>query len=182
MKKLVTVITILFLGFLATSQTKNIDTEKSIAKWKAYQVLGGNEGIIKFKSGYLLFKKDKLRGGSFVVDMNTIEATSQEGGGKTRLENHLKNEDFFNVEKYPTSVLMFKKIKTNKDGNYTITADLTIKEVKKSITFDINVKSNSATATLNIDRKLFNLTYGSDSSLGNKMIKNNFDVEVSLAF
>jgi polyisoprenoid-binding protein YceI len=107
------------------------------------------------------------------------------GKGKEDLEGHLKADDFFGTEKYPTAKLAFKTIADKGNGLYTITADLTIKSSTNPITFDFNVTTNSATTTLVVDRTNYDIKYGSGSffsNLGDKTISDNFDLTVALQF
>ena len=183
MKKISLVIAFLFGAFVMIyAQTKKINVEKSTVNWKAYKVLGGHEGTVKIKEGGLTFKGSKLIAGSVSVDLNTISATDEEGEMKAKLDSHLKGDDFFDVAKFPKVSFVFKSVKAKSKGIYTITADATIKGVTKPVTFDLKVNKNKATSSLKIDRSLFGLTYGSDLSLGNKMIKNEFDLNVVLVY
>jgi polyisoprenoid-binding protein YceI len=101
------------------------------------------------------------------------------------LNGHLKSDDFFGTEKFPTSKLDFKLISDNNDGSYNVSADLTIKGITKPITFVITVKPNTATTTLKINRTKYDIKYGSGSffdNLGDKAIADDFDLTVNLVF
>jgi polyisoprenoid-binding protein YceI len=116
--------------------------------------------------------------------MTTINTTDLQGSSKNRLDGHLKDEDFFDVNNYKTAAMTFKDV--NPNGNsYLIIADLTIKGITKEISFNMAVSENSATANLKIDRTKFNVTYKS-ASLGNilkdKAIYDEFDLSVKLLF
>ena len=74
------------------------------------------------------------------------------GDEKEDLEGHLKSEDFFETEKFPTSILAFKTIAAKGNDLYTETADLTIKGKNNPITFDIIIKGNTATSALKVER------------------------------
>lgn len=56
--------------------------------------------------------------------------------GVTDRDAHLKSDDFFNAEQYP--VLSFKSTDVTKkdEDNYTITGDMTIRDVTKKVQFD----------------------------------------------
>ena len=82
---------------------KVIKVDDSKVVWKGYKVTGSHEGTISIKSGSLVFDNEKLTGGEFVMDMTTIGATDLEGEYKGKLDGHLKSDDFFGVEKYPTA-------------------------------------------------------------------------------
>lgn len=53
------------------------------------------------KEGSLIFDKGELIGGEFIVDMSTIANTDMTGRFQSKLEKHLKSNDFFNVLAYP---------------------------------------------------------------------------------
>jgi polyisoprenoid-binding protein YceI len=112
-----------------SAQNKKINVETSTIDWVGKKVTGAHSGKINFTSGTLVFDGKKLKGGEFEVNMNSITVTDLEAGkGKEKLEGHLKADDFFGVEKNPTAKLKFKTIADIGNGNYTITADLTIKK------------------------------------------------------
>lgn len=186
MKTIKNIITVLFLGLSVSllAQTK-VDTEKSVINWKGYKITGHHEGIINLKKGLLSFEKGKLTGGNFVVDMTTILSTDMSGKGKERLDGHLKNEDFFDVENHPEAILTFSKVTEKSKGIYTVTGDLVIKGIKQSVAFDLAVSDNSASTSFEIDRTKFDIKYRSGSffpDLADKAIKDNFDISVKLIF
>jgi len=188
MKNLKTIAIALLVAFgttVATAQTKKINTEKSTIKWNAKKVTGEHSGTANFQDGSLTFKKGKLAGGSFTVDMTSISTTDLSGDWKTKLDGHLKSNDFFNTEKFKTSTLVFKKVTAKDKGVYTVTADLTIKGITNPVTFDLAVKGNTASTVVNIDRTKYDIKYGSKSffdSIGDKAINDDFELTVNLQF
>lgn len=183
--KLVT-LAIAFVAVLtASAQTKTVDASKSTVTWKGYKVTGSHEGTVDLKSGALKFDGDKLTGGEFVVDMTTIGSTDLEGEYKGKLDGHLKSEDFFGTDKYPTATLKITKVKATGKNSYKVTGDLKIKSTTEPITFDMSVYGSKATATLKIDRSKYDVRYGSGSffdGLGDKTIYDEFDLVVDLQF
>ncbi|MBA5629303.1 YceI family protein [Moheibacter lacus] len=178
-------ILMMMISFGLHAQTKKIDTAKSSIHWVGKKITGKHDGTINFKEGSLVFDKNKLKGGSFTVDMTTINATDVSGGAKEKLDAHLKADDFFGVEKYPTSTLKITNITDKGNGVYTVTADLTIKAKSNPVTFDMNVSGKSASAKLSVDRTKYDITYKSGSvfdGLGDKAISDEFDLEVKLVF
>jgi len=171
--------------FTVNSQSKKVNPEKSNIHWVGKKVTGQHEGTISLKEGVLIFKKGKLAGGKFIMDMTTINTTDLDGGMKNKLDGHLKSDDFFGTENFPTAGLVFKTIATKEKNNYTVTADLTIKGITNQITFDINVNGSSATTKLVINRAKYDIKYGSGSffdNLGDKTIYDDFDLDVKLTF
>ena len=100
----------------------------------------------------------------FTIDVNSID---------TRIEardNHLKSDDFFNAAQFPNISLKNAILKKGKKGRYTLTGDLTLRDVTKSVTFDV-VQNNGIitdpwgktragfTATTSINRFDYNIKY-----------------------
>lgn len=170
----------------ATAQDKKINAAKSKISWVGEKVTGKHEGTINVKDGVLNFKGGKLSGGNVTVDMNSINVTDLKAGeGKEKLEGHLKDADFFGTNKFATSKVVFKSVKAKTAGVYTVTADLTIKNITKPVTFDLTVGKNSATSTFKVDRTKYGIEYGSKSffeSIGDKAIYDEFELTVNLQF
>ena len=188
MKNLKTIAMGLLVAFgttVATAQTKKINTEKSTINWLGKKVTGEHSGTVNLKEGNLIFKDGKVAGGNFTVDMTSIATTDLSGDWKTKLDGHLKADDFFGTEKNPNATLVFKKIAAKAKGVYTITGDLTIKGLTNAVIFDLAVKGNTASTLVKIDRTKYDIKYGSKSffeSIGDKAINDDFDLTVNLQF
>lgn len=190
MKNVKTALLALFVAagtLTATAQnvTKEVKAAESKVNWKAYKVTGSHEGDVKLQSGTLVFNGDKLVGGTFVVDMTTINTTDMSGEYKNKLDGHLKSDDFFGVAKFPTSKLVIKTATAKSKNAYTVTGDLTIKGKTLPITFEMAVYGSKANATLKVDRTKYDVRYGSGSffdGLGDKTIYDEFDLVVDLQF
>lgn len=164
---------------------KEVKVESSKVIWKGYKVTGSHEGFISIKSGNLTFNDDVLTGGDFVIDMSSIVNTDLEGEYKGKLEGHLKSDDFFGVEKFPTASLVFTQVKSVSKNAYKVTGDITIKGKTETIVFDLSVYGNKANASLKIDRSKFDVRYGSTSffdGLKDKAIYDEFDLVADLEF
>jgi polyisoprenoid-binding protein YceI len=57
--------------------------------------------------------------------------------GSTDRDNHLKSADFFDVEKYPQLKFVSTKFEKKDDENYILHGNLTIKEVTKPVTLEV---------------------------------------------
>ncbi|MDX1767893.1 MAG: YceI family protein [Arenibacter troitsensis] len=167
------------------NEVKQVKATESTVTWKGYKVTGSHHGTIALKSGSLIFDGDKLTGGEFVVDMPTLVSNDLQGEYKGKLEGHLKSDDFFGVDAHPTSKLVFTSVKATGKNSYEVTGDLTIKGKTNPVTFDISIYGNKATATMKVDRSLYDVKYGSGSffdNLGDKTIYDEFDLVVDLVF
>lgn len=185
--KTIAIALVVALGTLtATAQNKDINTGTSEIKWVGKKTGGEHSGTIKFKDGKLDFKGNKLTGGRFTVDMNSLTVTDLKGESKQNLEGHLKADDFFGTAKHETARLTFTSVKKAKAANvYTVTADLTIKNITKPVTFDLTVGKNSATTKFAVDRTKYDIKYKSKNffeGLGDNFIYDDFDLTVNLQF
>ncbi|SNR61012.1 YceI family protein [Lutibacter flavus] len=183
---LVALVAIITLSFTKiVTEKKIIKTENSTVVWKGYKVTGSHEGTINLKSGSLNFEENALSGGEFVIDMTTIVNTDMEGEYKGKLEGHLKSDDFFGIENFPSSTLVFTSVNAKGKNSYVVTGDLTIKGKTNPITFEISIYGNKATASLKIDRTKYDIKYGSSNffdDLKDKAIYDEFDLVVDLQF
>ncbi len=166
-----------------------IDSAASVVEWKGSKVTGSSHnGTIAIKEGEVQMDGKNLAGGKVVVDMASIinlDLTDKEYNAK--LVGHLKSDDFFDVAKFPTSTLTFKKASLQKDGSYKVTADLTLKSETHPINFIAkpSIDGKTATADLEFDRTKWNVRYGSGKffkNLGDKMISDKVNLTVKLQF
>jgi polyisoprenoid-binding protein YceI len=143
-----------------------VDTTASVIEWIGSTP--GNykhTGTIKLMSGKLTAKDDHLTGGSFVINMNSILNTDQTGKDKSNLEKHLKNGDFFEVEKFPFGDFKLTNAETE-SSSQSITGNLTLKSITKSIQIPIELKIEDQTLTaqtpmFSIDRTQWGIVYSS---------------------
>ncbi|WP_038531702.1 YceI family protein [Formosa agariphila] len=168
----------------STLKTKNVNIKESQITWTGHKVTGQHDGTLTLKDGALEFNNKQLIGGEFTMDMTSINTTDLEGKSKAKLDGHLKSDDFFGTEKYPTATLKFTEVK-GQGTDYTVTGDLTVKGITKPITFNMTVAEGSAKAAFKIDRTKYGIKYGSASffdDLQDKAIYNEFDLNVALKF
>ncbi len=179
-----------YLGFADTNPIgSEVDLEKSTVEWVGKKVTGKHHGTIKLKEANLTMEEGMLKGGSFVIDMTSIEnldMAGKEGAGK--LEGHLKSPDFFNVAEHPTARLDISKVvHRGTEGSYKVVGDLTIKGITKPIKFNAQFGEEDgmkvATADILVDRSEYDVRYGSGSffdNLGDKTIYDEFELKVKL--
>jgi polyisoprenoid-binding protein YceI len=168
-----------------SAQTKNINTTTSTIEWLGKKVTGKHNGTVNFKDGAIVFNGKKVVGGSFTVDMTSLTATDLTGEYQGKLNGHLKDDDFFGTDKFPTATLVIKKIGAKSANVYNVTADLTIKGITKPVIFDMTLNGNTASTTFNVDRTKYDIKYGSKSffdTIGDKAISDEFELKVTLKF
>lgn len=142
----------------------NVNTEASKVLWTGRKVSGQHNGDVKIKSGKVVVTGDHITGGQFVLDMTTINALDLQGEWKTKLDGHLKADDFFAVAKFPEAKLEITNVTGTGVATVDVSANLTIKDITKNITFKANVTEISETALkanadFNIKRADWGVTY-----------------------
>lgn len=170
----------------ASAQKSEINLTNSVVKWTGNKVGGSHNGGIKIKSGSFEFKNGNIVSGNVVMDMNSItNADLTDEGYNQKLVGHLKSDDFFGVEKFPTSTFQVSKATQFVNGKATLSGVLTIKGKSENIVVDVTKKDNSYTAQLKVDRSKFDVRYGSNSffdNLGDKAIDDIFILDIQLVF
>jgi len=68
--------------------------------------------------------------GRVVVDASSIDT------GNEQRDNHLRNADFLDVERYPNIIFAVKKVIRAGADSHQVVGDLTIRDVTKEVTFD----------------------------------------------
>jgi len=170
------------------SQEFKVDTKASQLKWRGEKVTGEHWGYVDLKSGSLTVENGKLTDGEFATDMSTITVKDLEPGEwNDKLLGHLKSDDFFSVAKHPESTFDIRIVKDLGNNKVKITGDLTIKGIKKQISFVATYKIQgdkiTAEADMVVDRTRYDIQYGSGSffdSLGDKTIYDDFTLSIKI--
>lgn len=189
MKKLLIFPLLAVLALTVSAQNAaRVDVASSNIIWTGYKVTGQHTGTVKVKSGSLQFTNNQLSGGSFEIDMKSITDTDMDAEYAAKLVGHLKSDDFFGVEKYPTAkFVVTRAIPQDTKGNYKIIGNLTIKQTTKEIKFAANLTESNGTVTATgkivVDRSEYDVRFGSGSffdNLGDKTIYDEFDLNFTL--
>ena len=170
-----------------------LQPQLSTLGWEGKAVTHGHVGTIQFSGGDLLVKGNALVGGTVTVDMKSLKATDiKDAENQGKFVGHMTSDDFFGVEKNPTSTLTIVSVTPIKGAakdadNATIAGDMTIKGVTQRISFPakVGVKDGVAAASgkVTIDRTKFGLKYGSKSffdSIGDKAIYDDFTLSFNV--
>ena len=160
-----------------------VDVAQSQLVWTGAKVTGKHEGTVDVKSGTLYVNDGAISGGSFVLDMTSINSTDMEGEWKDKLDNHLKSDDFFDIASHPEASFEITQVNTGEAaGTLVVSGNLTIRGITKNVTFDATVEELTeatvkASADFNIAREDWGVNYaGQQDDLISKEI--NFKVSL----
>ena len=173
----------------------NMDPAESTVQWIGRNMTGAHYGSINIKSGSIPIVRRQPDKVTFLIDMGSIQNHDiQDPTWNRILVDHLKSEDFFDVEQFSTAkfdAMAFKAIEGVKAGgapNYEVTGWLKIKGVSHEIKFPaiITMREDgalTAEAHFDIDRTLWNVNYGSGKlfeKLGKHLVHDFITIQLKL--
>lgn len=180
--------------------TYAIDQDNSTVGWIGYKPTGKHNGTIPISTGSFAIRDGQIEGGKIemsVIDIQN-EDLAEDAENQGKLLGHLKSDDFFDAENYPTAtfeVVTVEPYDTNSEivekeeyeteftpvsnadyvvdaPTHMITGNLTMRGKTLAVTFPANVSIEegavSAAAKFNIDRTLWGLMYGDEASVTDK--------------
>jgi polyisoprenoid-binding protein YceI len=171
----------------------------AITTWK----IDSTHSVVEFKVKHMMISnlKGNFTGvtGTLSLDENdltqsSVEASIEIASIHTRDEGrdaHLKGEDFFHAEQFPTMHLKSTRITQKSDGELVVTGDLTIKGVTRSVQFAVEGPSPATkdpwgntriglSATTKINRKDFGLTWNAALEAGGLMVGEDVSITLDL--
>ena len=167
----------------------NIIREKSELKWTGKEFSAKTHtGLLFLKEGRINIDSNGMIEGKVVIDMTSINVTDLQGEWKDKLEGHLKNPDFFGVEKFPTALITFQSNKKpNKENKINLDGELTIKDITHPLSFTADLLNTKpflkAQAVLSFDRSKYDVRFRSGKffeNLGDKLILDDINIDIIL--
>jgi polyisoprenoid-binding protein YceI len=142
-----------------------ITPENTTIGFVGSKVTGSHNGGFKLFKGTFEVVPTNLESSKITAEIDTNSIFTD----TDRLTNHLKSPEFFDVAKFPTSNFVSTGIEAGvkdpkaKDATHTVTGNLTLHGVTKSISFPAKIAVSGDKATLDseffINRKDFGITY-----------------------
>ena len=124
-----------------------------------------------------------------IINM-TIDVNSIDSNNPAR-DTHLKSNDFFNVASFPMMTFESKAMKPGKGNNFKLSGKLTIRDVSKNITFDVEhmgtisvtgMKKTAFKASTTINRFDYNLNWNTTTPEGLSIVDNEVTITLNLEF
>ena len=171
-------------GIATADNIYNIETAQSQITWTGREVSTSyHYGTLDFVSGNFEISNGAIVNGEFIVDMTSINNQDMEGDSKARLEGHLKSDDFFSVESYPTAAISINSSELISDGKWNVSADLSIKGFTHPVNFEMISSEDGWSANLVFDRSKYDVRFRSGSffeNLGDKLIYDDIELSINL--
>ena len=171
-------------GVITADNIYNIETAQSQITWTGREVsTSSHYGTLDFVSGNFEISNGAIVNGEFIVDMTSINNQDMEGDSKARLEGHLKSDDFFSVESYPTAAISINSSELISDGKWNVSADLSIKGFTHPVNFEMISSEDGWSANLVFDRSKYDVRFRSGSffeNLGDKLIYDDIELSINL--
>jgi len=172
------------VAMAAVDATYNIKQDQSSLVWTGREVsTSSHYGTINFTSGQFEIADGLISQGEFFVDMTSITVQDLTGGSKDRLEGHLRSDDFFSVESFPTAHLYISSSEVISNGKWMVNGFLTIKDISHPVLFEMANTEDGWNASLVFDRSKYNVKFRSGTffeNLGDKLIYDDIELKINL--
>jgi polyisoprenoid-binding protein YceI len=172
----------------AQAPTKwTLDKSHSNVKFSVtHMVVSEMEGSFKLFDGTMEHSKDDFSDAriDFSVDVSSIDTDNE------RRDGHLKQDDFFNAEKYPQMKFQSTSFKPLGNNKYKLDGNLTIRDVTKPVSFDVTYGGSVADkggaksgfkAKTTINRFDYGLKWDRATEAGSLVVSKEVDITVNVA-
>lgn len=146
----------------AAGEVLAVTPENSKVLFTGSKVTGKHEGGFNKFTGNINLVNGKAEDSSVTIDIETSSVFTDTDA----LTKHLQTGDFFEVEKFPKASFKSTKIVPDAakgENNFTVTGDLELRGVQKSVTFPATIAVSPTDVTVNsefaINRKDFGIVY-----------------------
>lgn len=120
------------------------------------------------------------------IDVTNINTQNE------RRDNHLRTDDFFNVQQFPDMKFVSKRVENVSPGRFRLVGDLTIRDVTREVALDVDGPHGpvqraanqapivGATATGAINRKDFGVKYNALIEAGGAVVSDEVKITINI--
>ncbi len=165
------ILIVLFSFFAyASLSAQTIDTEKSMVNFTTTALMVSTvEGTFTGMKGDIQFDENDLSGSRFNVCINPSSLNTE----NQKRDDHLKNENFFEVEKYLEICFVSTSVEKTKSG-FKTTGNLTMHGITKEIEIPFTFENNTFKGNVKIKR----LNYGIGEDYSNFTASKEAEIEI----
>jgi polyisoprenoid-binding protein YceI len=170
MKKLITFFVLVIFCKVAMAQWAVDKGHSKVAFIVNHHGISEVDGYFKKYEVVITTAKEDLSDLAFEVTVETASITTD----LEPRDKHLKSDEIFDVEKYPTMTFKSTSLKKIKGNHYKMTGNLTLKETTKEITLDVTMNGpvenpNKGAKNFQVGIKALGTIKRSDFKLGEKL-------------
>ena len=170
--------------------TWNIDPAHSAAEFKVrHMMISYVTGKFSGLSGVLKLDENDYTHSAVEVSIPAASVSTVDD----KLDAHLKEADFFDVEKFPLLTFKSASIRSLGDRDYEVTGDLSIRGVTKSVMLSVDDVSQPSkdpwgnqriglAASAKVNRKDFGLVWNAPLELGGVLVGDEVAITLDVQF
>jgi polyisoprenoid-binding protein YceI len=127
------------------TETYAVDPASSSVGFVGSKVTGKHEGKFEKVTGSITLAGGKAEGGKIAIEVDTSSVKTD----SSQLDGHLIAPDFFDVAKFPKATFTSSQIKAGGEAGatHTVTGELDLHGVKKTLTFPVTITVAGDTVT-----------------------------------
>ncbi len=139
----------------------DVSADNTKVEFTGSKVTGKHDGIFQKVGGWLALDADKPEQSKFFIEIDIASVKTD----SEKLDGHLKSDDFFAIDKFPTATFTSTEIKAGGEGGatHTISGNLKMRGVEKPVSFPATVKVEAGAVTAKaefaINRKDWGIAY-----------------------
>lgn len=167
MKSLFFSLFILFSSFI----NSQVVSSGSFIKFKIKNAGLTVDGTFDKVSATITYSPQKVFSSQFYGEINVASIST----GINLRDNHLKKEDYFDVQRFPLIKFKSTVVSKNEKGRLNVIGDLTIKGITKKVMLDVSVAENGNQFVFNTSIKLNRRDFevgGSSWTLSDELVAN----------
>lgn len=163
-----------------------IDAAHSAVNFKIRHFFTPIPGTFESWGGMLLFDPNNLEGSKIDISLEVGSINTK----NERRDNHLRTDDFFNAEEFPTMKFVSTEIRSTGENAYVAVGELTIKETTKTIELPFKLlgvmadprDENTTIAGFSAETKILRNEYGVGSGdyIQTAVIGDEVTIEINL--
>lgn len=171
-----------------------VDASSSSVLFTGYGVGKNHPGNLAIREGSLELKDNQVVGGSFVIDIKSMDMLETESYIDEKLLPHLLSSDFFDADNFPEATFEITGVspftpaqgETVVEGaNFKVSGNLKLRNQVKNVTFPAAITVDDgvvkANANFDIDRTDWGMHYGNDKSLKDTFISPTVNIVLNIS-
>jgi hypothetical protein len=155
---------------------------ESVIEWVCGNAVLKHHGSFQIQEGYIAGNNTQPLAGKIMIEVASLLPDDADSTQNAKLREHLLSDDFLDAQKYLWAIFQLTKVSPIEkrgtylmiDATHSLSGNLTIKGITNNITIPAKVQFHDhqmmIETSFSIDRKKWNMNYGTDQSLKDKLI------------